>query len=384
MKKDYGKYIDKKRLVDTFIKLAKIYSPPFHEGATANFLKKELKKLGCSVYFDNAGKKIGGETGNLIAKLPGTIKSAPILLCAHMDMLEPCKNIKHVFKKDRICSDGTTIAGADCRSGITIILEVLKNLKGKPHPPVEIAFTIAEEPGMLGSKHIEHSKIKARTGIIIDMEFSDKVTVMCPSKVFLDITIKGVSAHAGLYSDRGLSSIQAAGDLICSMKLGKIDKDTNVNLGIIEGGHSVNAIPSLVKIKGQVGSFSMAGLNKQVRHIKEVCKKVEKKWRKKVDGKMLKTYISCDVKQAYPAAKIPLNSPALKALLNSAKMQGLQVTPIRRNAGTEANMLSARGIHVCNFGCGQKNVHGVKEYLDLKEFFNSAKILLGAVLNFKA
>jgi tripeptide aminopeptidase len=385
MKTDYLQYINRKRMIKTFTELVKIYSPSLKEGKIAGVSAKILKELGCSVSFDNAGKKIGGEVGNLIAKFKGNINSKPILLCAHMDMVEPCKNIKPIVKEYRICSDGTTISGADCRSGITVILEVLRILKEKklPHPPIEIVFTIAEEGLMLGSRNLDYSKIKSKNAISIDTEFAGKVTTKCPIKEVIDITIKGVSSHAGIYPERGISAIEIAGDIIHLMKLGRIDTETTANLGIIEGGNATGVVTPQVKLKGEVRSFSNAKFTKQINHMKEVCRKMEKKWRKKVDGKLLKPCIDFKTDRLYSGFNLPLSAPTLKALFKSAKLQELSVTPIQRNAGADVAVFNSNGISACNLGCGQKNQHTTREYLDLKDFFISAQITLGAVLNFR-
>ena len=45
------------------------------------------------------------------------------MLSAHMDTVEPGRNIKPKVLSDRIVSDGTTILGGDCKAGIAAIIE---------------------------------------------------------------------------------------------------------------------------------------------------------------------------------------------------------------------------------------------------------------------
>ena len=119
--------INQKRLVETFVELAKIDSESFFEKDIQEVLVSKLKDLGCKVQVDNAGKKYNTTAqGNVIGFFPGTIKSAPIVLSSHMDTVVPGKGVKPVVKKDKITSDGTTVLGADDKAGIAIILEVLK------------------------------------------------------------------------------------------------------------------------------------------------------------------------------------------------------------------------------------------------------------------
>lgn len=63
--------IDEERLFQEFIKLAEIASPSCKEREIADYLKNRLNELGLAVEEDDTASKIGGNTGNLFARLPG-------------------------------------------------------------------------------------------------------------------------------------------------------------------------------------------------------------------------------------------------------------------------------------------------------------------------
>ena len=64
----------------------------------------------------------------------------------------PGRGITPVQDGDVLRSDGTTILGGDCKAGVSIILEALTSVveAGGPHLPVEVAFSRAEEGGLVG------------------------------------------------------------------------------------------------------------------------------------------------------------------------------------------------------------------------------------------
>src|SRR5439155_684509 len=100
------------RVVSEFIELVQTSSPSRHELPVAQRLIPALEALGAQVEVDDAGSKIGGDTGNVLGRIPGTAPSAPpLLLCAHMDTVVPCQNIRPVAQGDVIRTDGTTILG---------------------------------------------------------------------------------------------------------------------------------------------------------------------------------------------------------------------------------------------------------------------------------
>ncbi|MEE8325912.1 MAG: M20/M25/M40 family metallo-hydrolase, partial [candidate division NC10 bacterium] len=145
--------INRDRMRDHFLTLVQIDSPSRKEREIAMHLKEELTSLGAEVSFDHTDQMVGGTVGNLIARIPGTRSGGtPFLLCAHMDTVGPGEGIKPQVEENLIKSDGSTILGADDKSGIAIICEVLRALQKEkvPFAELEIVFTICEESGLLG------------------------------------------------------------------------------------------------------------------------------------------------------------------------------------------------------------------------------------------
>ncbi len=156
--------IDKQRMTDHVLDLIKIDSPSRKEKEVAIRLKTDMEQLGGESFFDDAGEKVNGNTGNLIVRINGNKRNArPFFLSAHMDTVGPGEGIKPSVDNGLIKSDGTTILGSDDKSGLAVIVEVIRTLKEKniPHGDIEIAFTICEEIGLLGAKHIDISKFSS-------------------------------------------------------------------------------------------------------------------------------------------------------------------------------------------------------------------------------
>ncbi len=124
--------INKKRLVSTFKKLVRIDSLSLKEEKISKYLKSQLRALGLK--YAEAGKPKGGQVGSLIVAVPGRGVSEPlVLLNAHIDTVGPGKNIKPIEKNGYIYTDGSTVLGADDKSGVAVILEVLRVLVDRPN-----------------------------------------------------------------------------------------------------------------------------------------------------------------------------------------------------------------------------------------------------------
>jgi tripeptide aminopeptidase len=79
----------------------------------------------------------------------------------------------------------------------------------------------------------------------------DKIINKAPSQDSVEIRITGRAAHAGVHPEDGINAIKVAGIALSKMKLGRIDKETTSNIGIINGGLATNIIPETVEMKGE-------------------------------------------------------------------------------------------------------------------------------------
>lgn len=375
--------INEKRMLDTFVELVKIDSESLAEKDVALRLEKELKKLGAKTVFDNAHKKTGGNCGNLIAKFPGTVKKPAFMLSSHMDTVRPGKGVKPKVGKTTVTSDGTTILGADCKSGITAILEVLRVLKEKklPHPPVEIVFTVSEEIGLLGSKNLDYSLLTAKEGLVLDSETPNLLTVKAPSTCKVQVKIKGLAAHAGMLPEEGISAIKIAAEAITKMKLGRIDFETTANIGVISGGNARNIVPDEVTLLGEARSHNLKKLDKQTKHMRECLEKAVKKAKVKVRGKMYKAELVCDITREYPNLVMPVTDNSVKTVIDAGKKVGVPVKPVASGGGADSNVFFGHGIKAPDIGCGMEKAHTLQEYLNIKYMTDAARVALQVVLD---
>lgn len=84
--------INSERLDALLLDLVRISSPSRKEHAVAERLRREMEALGAEVTVDEAGARVGGTTGNVVARVRGRAESAPpLLLSAHMDTVVPVR-----------------------------------------------------------------------------------------------------------------------------------------------------------------------------------------------------------------------------------------------------------------------------------------------------
>ncbi|MBM4465136.1 MAG: M20/M25/M40 family metallo-hydrolase [Chloroflexi bacterium] len=352
--------INRDRLVSTFLKLVQIDSPSGQEAEIARHLMAELRSLGLTVERD--------ATGNVIARLAGV--GPPILLSAHMDTVGPGRGVKPALKDGIITSDGTTILGADDKSGVVVILEVLRVLveQDLPHPPLEVALTVSEEQGLTGAKGLDLTTLRAGEGIVLDSGGEiGTVVVSAPSHDKIGAVVHGKAAHAGGEPEKGINAIVVASEAIAAMPLGRIDEETTANVGRIQGGTATNIVPDRVEIAGEARSHDERKLEAQVQAMTEALEKAATRHGATVD---------LDVERSYSTFKLSEEEGIVRRAMAAARNLGLTPALVPSGGGSDANILNAGGITAINVSTGMEKVHTTEERIAVADLVKCAELLL--------
>lgn len=373
--------VDQKRLVDSFLEMVQIDSESLKEGKMADYVENKCKALGAtSISRDKANEVLDSETGNVYAFFPGFNGGEdlePVLLSMHLDTVSPGIGVKPVVDGDVIKSDGTTVLGADDKSGIAAAFEALTSLKddGRPVRPVDMVFTVCEEQGVSGSKHLDFNQIRAKYGYCLDDEPVGGFTVGAPSKATLTFKVKGKESHAGVAPEKGINAIQVAAKALADMKLGLIDPETCANAGVIEGGRAINVVPDSVIVKCEARSSIQSKIDAQIEHMVGCFRKAVSESVIEVDGKKVSAEVEEIVDVAYKAFKLDLDSVPVKKAAEACQRIG--VTPDFRQGlgGTDANRFNGNDIAVILVGTGMENVHSKDEYIKISDLVQATSIV---------
>lgn len=363
--------INKRRLIKSFKKLVRIDSLSLREGKMARYLRKELRVLGIRSY--EMGRVRGGEAANLVAFLPGKgINKPRLIINAHMDTVSPGKNIKPVEKGGYIYSYGSTILGADNKAGVAAILEILRTIKEKKieHPPLRIIFTAAEEIGLLGAKALPEKALKADFGLVLDGGDIDVVLNKAPTQYNLTATIIGRAAHAGIHPEEGINAIKVASEAIAKMKIGRIDKETTSNIGIIKGGRATNIVPEEVEMRGEARSHDMKKLDRQVEHMEGALLKACQKHRARLKLK---------VERAYKSFEVDKSSKVMSLVLSGMKAAGIKPVIRKTGGGSDANIFNEWGIPTVILGIGADRVHTHREQIRVDDLIRGTEMVLNVI-----
>jgi tripeptide aminopeptidase len=374
--------INEERLKNLLIELIRIDSLSRNERDVAMRLKRELEALGAEVRIDDAGEKVGGNVGNLIARWDGDSPNAdPFLLSAHMDTVAPGEGVAPVLEGTILRSDGRTVLGGDDKSGVAIICEVLRVLKEKKLHcgALDVVFTICEEAGLVGAKCLDVSRLRARTGLVLDSDSVGFLFTKAPAANRFEFIVHGLAAHAGVCPEKGISAIQIAAEGISRMKLGKIDAETTANIGVIQGGVAVNIIPNSVMLKGEARSHSEEKLARQTEHMMRCLDEAAARHELTLDGQVFRGKVDTKIERDYDRLDVSDDSRLVHLVRAAGKNLGIEVKTQSTGGGCDANVFNKKGLEVANLSTGMREIHTVKEWLDLNDLYLSARMVLEIV-----
>lgn len=364
--------INRDRVVNNFIDMAKISSPSLKERKMGDYLLKILKDLGLEVFEDNAGKENGGDCGNIIGILRAPNRKK-VLFSSHMDTVLPCEKISPIIEDGVIKTDGTSVLGGDDKGGIASIIEMLTNIKEKnlDHPEIIVVFSIAEEIGLRGARSFEIEKYAPDYIYILDSSGKPGTAIVqAPHSAKGEIKIIGKPAHAGINPEDGINAFKVASHAVSKLRLGRIDNETTSNIGIVKGGEAVNIVMPELSMMYEARSFDGEKLDNLLKETNDIFEEVAKEYGAKVIN---------NVTKGYAGFKLDENLEIIKYLKTACEKIGLACELKSSGGGSDANVYNARGYLAINLAVGMSKVHTTEEYMEIEDLVNMSELTLEIV-----
>ena len=366
----------------------------------SKLLVEELKSLGLTdAHMD--------DYGYVFATIPpNTNKIVPtICFCSHVDTAPDCSgtNVKPILHKaydgndiilpddssqvigikdypylkqhigsDIITASGTTLLGADDKSGVAIIMDMAHYLTTHPeikHGAVKILFTPDEEVGK-GTAKLDLKKVNAAFGYTLDGGESGSFEDETFSADGAVITINGVIAHPGYAKGKLVNALKIAGEILAALPKNEFSPETTGGRqGFIHPVH-IEGIAEKASIEFIVRDFDTNNLSRHEGRLKNIVSDV------------LQNYPGCSfefaVKEQYRNMKeVLVEYPQVtEYALEAYKRSGLEAKnePIR--GGTDGSRLSFMGLPCPNIFTGMHAIHSKHEWIGVKDMEKAVEVLV--------
>jgi tripeptide aminopeptidase len=366
--------INNERLLNEFLELVQIDSETKYETEIARVLKQKFTDLGVDVFEDDTTAQTGHGAGNLVCTLNSTKEGVDtIYFTSHMDTVVPANGVKPSIKDGYVVTDGTTILGADDKTGLAVMLETIRVLKEQsiPHGTIQFIITVGEESGLVGAKALDPSLVKAKYGYALDSDGKvGNIIVAAPTQAKVAAVIHGKTAHAGVAPEKGISAITIAAKAVARMPLGRIDEETTANIGRFQGGTQTNIVCDHVEILAEARSLIPEKMEAQVAKMKEAFESAAQELGGKAD---------VDVQVMYPGFKFGEGDLVVELARKAAAKIGRSSELLHSGGGSDANVIAGFGVPTVNLAVGYEEIHTTNERMPIEELEKLAEMVIALI-----
>ncbi|MCL6637455.1 MAG: M20/M25/M40 family metallo-hydrolase [Alicyclobacillus sp.] len=331
--------------------LLAIPSPSRREAALAARCEQELAACGFRVVRDGAGQHLKGETGNLVATLPGRPDRPPLLLSAHLDTVAAAAaSIPTLTDDGRVYSGNGQPLGADDKAGVAVVLLAARRLahrRGKMGT-LQVVLTVAEELGMLGARYLDRSLLQARAGLVLDAPGPAGTLVTSgPSHTAWQLSLQPRAVW-------GTATPTSAARLAAQ---GLTEWRKRLPADCVLATHEFAGDGERLRVSGELRCRSDFLLEQaRAAAVAAFAAVAAGRWQCKWQWQCL-----C------PAYDLPTNHMLCRTVASAVQSAGLTPRWARAEAGCDANVFAGYGIPCVNLAVGCQHMHTSRETVHLAD-----------------
>lgn len=351
------------------IRINETPAPPFQEAVRGGLMRRLLEGHGFRLRAD--------DLGNIIGERHGADTHNVVIVSAHLDTVFPRGTDVTVRREPGNGRNGERLVGAgisDNAVGLSALLAIARAMheaRIKTDLTVVFVANVGEEgEGNLRGmrKLMETYKGRVRAVITIDGSSSDHVTARALASKRFEVTVSGPGGHS--WSDFGQPNpIHALARGVAKFVRVRVPAEprTTFNVGVVEGGTSVNSIPYSASVKVDLRSVSnpeIDNLEAALREAMQAGVDEENAAARERTGRNPRLSVQFKVLGVRPGGELPENSPLLEAVRNADRWLNNR-SRIERSS-TDANIPLSMGIPAVSLGAGGRGggSHSLEEWYE--------------------
>lgn len=273
-----------------------------------------------------------------------------------------------------ICTDGSTLLGADDKAGVAEIMslaQILLTDKSIPHGEIRIAFTPDEEVGN-GTKFFDIKGFGCDYAYTVDGGALGEIEYENFNAASADIMINGVSIHPGTAKNKMLNAILVAFELNSMLPPDQIPAYTDGYEGFFHLDEITGTV-DFAKCGYIIRDHDMAKFIQKKEFLTKVCRYLNEKYGEGT--------VNLNIRDSYYNMKEKI-LPHMHLVENAVKAMretGVEPKIIPIRGGTDGARLSYEGLPCPNLCTGGYNFHGRYEYITEQSMEKVVEILLNIV-----
>src|SRR5579884_729713 len=302
--------------------------------------------------------------------------SGPVtLLLGHTDTVYPAGTaaMRPMRREgDLLFGPGT----ADMKAGALAIVYALEDLVALDANlgRVIVIHNSDEEIGSPSSRGLIRQMAETADAVLVLEPGRENGNIVAARKGIarVDITVRGVAAHAGVNHNRGRSAILELAYLVTRLEaLNGIMPDVTLNVGVIQGGERVNVVPDHASAEMEIRALEPESLQHAVELVRETVA-----WRT-----IAQTNAEADVRiEHWPMHRTAATNQLVVLAQGLGADLGLSITAVATGGASDGNTAAQAGKPVLDgLGPVGGNAHSPDEYIDVTSVAPRVALLEGLV-----
>ena len=332
------------------------------------------RKIGFISHMDTADFNAEGVSPQVIESYDGGI--IPLGTSGYNLNPTDFPNLQNYIGHTLITTDGTTLLGADDKSGIAEIMTALAHLKAHPeikHCEIRVGFGPDEEIG-IGADKFDVDDFDVDFAYTVDGGPLGELQYETFSAAGAELTFHGRNVHPGTAKGQMVNALQLAIDF--HNQLPAEDRPE-----LTDGYQGFNHLQTMT------GTVEEANSSYIIRDFETESFENRKATFQEIDDKMNQAYgqtrVDLVIKDQYYNMRQVIEKDMMPVELAKEVMEDLGIVPVIEpiRGGTDGSKISFMGIPTPNLFAGGENMHGRYEYVSLQTMEKAVDVILGIVSN---
>lgn len=264
---------------------------------------------------------------------------------------------------DLVTASGTTLLGADDKSGVAAIMTAVERMRRDPslvHGPVRIGFTTDEEVGM-GARHFDVKRFGCDLAYTLDSHAVGRLEAETFSADAMVVVFQGHNTHPGTAYGVMVNSIKVAADFLSRLPRHTLSPETTQDTEGFVHPNDVRASVDRTEVHFIIRDFVTAELKVKEDLLRNLADATVKDW----PG----SSVTCEVSETYRNMREVLDRfpKVLEHARTAIRRTGREPIEGRIRGGTDGSILSERGLPTPNLSSGQHAIHSRLEWASVQE-----------------
>ena len=273
---------------------------------------------------------------------------------------------------DIVTASGTTLLGADNKSGVAEIVAAAEYLIAHPeipHGPVRVGFTPDEEVGA-GTKYFDVTRFGAACAYTMDGGRRGELETESFSADAMTITFRGLNTHPGYAKGRMVNAIKIAADFIDRLPKGELSPETTEEYDGYVHPYVVSASVETTSVKLLIRDFQTAGLQAKELLLERLAVDTVRDWPgASFESKVEESYRN--MKEVFAS-----HPDVVEHAREAIRRSGLTVRERPIRGGTDGCRLSFMGLPTPNIFAGEQNFHSRLEWVSVQDMEKAVEVIV--------